>query len=267
MEELSRLFSLEGQTAALTGAASGIGRSTAVTLAKAGARVVLGDINEAGLEETKRIIEDTGGTAVSVRCDVSKQQDVAALVQRAIDDFGRLDVMGNIAGFPHESLVVDTREEDLDRVMNVMMKGVFFGCQEAMKVMQPRRSGNIVNISSGAIDGGSPGWACYAMAKASVAMLTKVLAKEAGPYGIRVNAIAPGMIVTNFTARHWTGEDGVADVEKKEAYLEGVRQGTPLGFEGRPEDVAHAILYLVSEAGSFMTGQTLRPNGGTSTLW
>jgi NAD(P)-dependent dehydrogenase (short-subunit alcohol dehydrogenase family) len=105
------------------------------------------------------------------------------------------------------------------------------------------------------------------MAKAGVAMLTKVLAREAAPHGIRVNALAPGIIVTNFTSRHWKDRERREDLQKKERFIQGVRSRTPLGMEGRPEYVAHAILYLVSEAGQFMTGQILHPNGGTAMPW
>ncbi|MEE9284801.1 MAG: SDR family oxidoreductase [Dehalococcoidia bacterium] len=268
MVDINRLFDLSGRVAAVTGGASGIGRATAVTLANAGASVVLGDIDEPGMAETARFIEDTGGKAVTLRTNVAKADDVEALVQKAVAEFGRLDIMGNVAGIPHESLVVDTKEEDLDRVLAVNLKGVYFGCQSAMRVMIPQRSGNIINISSGVIDGpGAPMWSVYGIAKAGVAMLTKVLAREAAPHRIRVNALAPGIIITGMTSRHWTDAQQREDEAKKEAFLEGVRGMTPLGVEGKPEDVANAILYLVSDAGQFMTGQILHPNGGTAMPW
>ena len=268
MNDTSKLFDLSGQTAALTGAASGIGRSTAITLASAGANVVLGDIDEAGLKETARYIEDTGGRCVTVRTDVTKRDDLRGLVQRAVSEFGQLDIMGNIAGVPVEAMVVDMTEEILDRSLNINLKGVVYGCQEAMAVMTPRRSGNIINIASGVIDApGAPGWAPYAMAKAGVAMLSKVLAREAAPYGIRVNCLAPGVIVTAFTSRHWKDQDQNEDLDKKQAFIDGLRKTTPLGMEGKPEHIAHAILYLVSEAGELMTGQILHPNGGSLMPW
>lgn len=268
MVEINRLFDLSGRVAALTGGASGIGRATAVVLASAGANVVLGDVDEPGMAETARFIEDTGGKAVSIRTDVTKSADVEALVQKAVAEFGRLDIMGNIAGIPQESLVVDTTEEELDRVLAINLKGVYFGCQSAMRVMIPQRSGNIINISSGIIDsGGAATWSVYGITKAGVAMLTKVLAREAAPHRIRVNAIAPGVIISNFTARHWTDDQQRESEEKKAAFLEGVRGMTPLGVEGKPEDIANAILYLVSDAAEFMTGQILHPNGGTAMPW
>lgn len=267
--EVSRLFDLAGRTAAITGAGSGIGRATSILLAQAGANLVLGDIDERSMAETSRIIEDTGGRKpVQVRTDVSKKPQVEDLVQRAVKEFGRLDIMGNVAGIPQQSLVVDTKEEDLDRVLAINLKGVFFGCQAAMKPMTAQRSGNIVNISSSVIYSyGADTYACYGMAKAGVAMLTKVLAHEAGPLGIRVNAIAPGQIITNFSKRHFANPDGTVDDRKREAFIAQSASRSPLKLAGKPEYIAHAFLYLVSDASEFVTGQIIGPNGGVSMPW
>ena len=257
-----------GRVACLTGAASGIGRSTARLLAQAGAQVVLGDVNESALQAVVTDIQGIGGKVAGVRTDVRSEAEVDALVDRAVREFGRVDVMGNIAGIPQQSMVVDTSEEDLDALLAVNLKGVFFGVKAAMKRMLPQGSGNIVNISSGIIDAdGAETWACYGMSKAAVAMLTKIAAKEAAPHGVRVNAIAPGMIVTGFTERHWIDEAGNEDASKKQAFLKGAAEMAPLGMTGTPEHIAHAILYLVSDASEFVTGQILRPNGGVSMPW
>jgi 3-oxoacyl-[acyl-carrier protein] reductase len=137
----------------------------------------------------------------------------------------------------------------------VNLKGVFFGVQAALRVMGEHRSGSIVNMASAAIDHPAPGLAAYSMAKAGVAMLTRVAAQEGGPLGVRVNAIAPGFVVTPMTQR---GEpERMAEVEKS------MRRRSALGAIGEPEDIANAVLYLASDASRFMTGQILRPNGGT----
>jgi 3-oxoacyl-[acyl-carrier protein] reductase len=265
---VATLFDLTGRVACLTGAASGIGRASAEVLARAGASLVLGDINERGLRDTVERVQRAGAKALGLRSDVRREAEVDALVERAVLEFGRIDIMGNIAGIPQQSRIVETSEADLDGLLAVNLKGVFFGVKAALARMIPQGSGNIVNISSGVIDAdGVESWACYGMAKAAVAMLTKVAAKEGAPHGVRVNAIAPGMIVTGFTERHWRDAEGRESPERKQAFLEAAAKMAPLGRAGDPEDVANAILYLVSDASSFVTGQILRPNGGVSMPW
>jgi 3-oxoacyl-[acyl-carrier protein] reductase len=252
-------FRLEGRVAVVTGAGSGIGRATAGALAGAGASVVCADIDKAAAKETARTI---GGHAV--RTDVSSRAEVEQLVAGAVTDLGRLDIMCNVAGIIHQSTVIDTDEADLDRVIAVNLKGVFFGCQAAARVMVDRGKGSIVNMASGAIDAPAPGLVCYAMAKAAVAQMTKTLAVEVARKGVRVNAIAPGFIVTNMTARHYTNPDGTVDEERREAALAPMRRRTPLGVLGEPDDIALAVLYLASDASKYVTGQVLRANGGVS---
>ena len=144
---------------------------------------------------------------------------------------------------------------------------MFYGCQAALRVMTPQKSGSIINISSGAIDTPAPTLACYAMTKAAVAMLTKTLAMEAGQAGIRVNALAPGVILTNFSRQHFVDADGTVNEERLQQYKQRFGAMSPLGRIGTPEDIAWTILYLVSDAASFVTGQTIRPNGGVSMPW
>ena len=259
MGDVLDAFRLDGRVAVVTGAGSGIGRATAGVLAGAGATVVCADIDAAAAEATASAIDGQAR-----RVDVATKSYVDALVNDTVAEHRRLDVLCNVAGIIHESPVVDTSEADLDRVIAVNLKGVFFGCQAAAPVMVAQGSGSIVNMASGAIDTPAPNLVTYAMTKAAVAQLTRTLAVEVARYGVRVNAIAPGFIVTNMTARHYTDADGSVDEAKEEAMLSIMRKRTPLGILGEPDDIAYAVLYLASDASKYVTGQVLRPNGGVS---
>lgn len=259
------MFELDGQVAVLTGAGSGIGRATAVTLAAAGVRCVLGDINADSLEETAEMIRSDGGSAVTLLTNVTSREQVEALVQKSISEYGRLDIMGNIAGVPFNKMFTEVTDEDFERILAINLKSVVYGCQAALKVMEG--PGNIINVSSGAIDTPAPTLSCYGMTKAAVAMLTKTLATEVGPKGIRVNSLAPGVIETNFSTHNFTNADGSIDPEKQEAYRKRFGGMAPLRRVGVAQDVANTILFLVSDAASFMTGQILRPNGGVAMPW
>jgi 3-oxoacyl-[acyl-carrier protein] reductase len=247
-------FRLDGRVAVVTGAASGIGRATVIALSEAGAHVVAADVDEAGLKETAALAP---GQCVTVPTDVSRQADVDAAVERAVTEFGKLDVMANVAGIIVNNRIADTTEAELDRVLGVNLKGVLFGCQAAMRAMTG--GGSIINMASAAIDQPAPGLVSYAISKAGVAMLTRVAAQEGGRAGIRVNAVAPGFVLTPMTRRG--GEERTAAVSEQ------MRRISPLGAVGQPEDIAAAVLYLASDASAFVTGQILRPNGGTAMPW
>jgi len=257
-------FDLSGRVAVITGAASGIGEASARMLAGVGARVVCADVNRDGAARVVDAIANDGGVASAVVCDVSVRDEVDALVEGAYADYGRVDIMGNIAGIMHESAVVDTKEDDLDRVLSINLKGVFFGCQAAARVMVHQGSGSIINMASGAIDTPAPNIVCYAMAKAAVAQLTKTLAAEIGKSGVRVNAIAPGFIITGMTGRHWRRPDGTIDEDRLAQVTAPMIERSTLDRVGQPDDIAYAVLYLASDASSFMTGQVVRPNGGVA---
>ncbi|MEU3912813.1 SDR family NAD(P)-dependent oxidoreductase [Streptomyces sp. NPDC029721] len=249
-------YELTGRTALVTGAAAGIGRATALLLAGAGAAVHCADRDERGLAETTALITKAGGTATAHPLDVTDRAALRAAVAAA----GPLDITAAIAGVMHTSSVLDTTDEDLDRVLDINFKGVLRTCQEAVRAMiAAGRPGSVVTMASGAVDAAQPGLLCYSAAKAAVVQLTKTLATESGPHGIRVNAVAPGWIRTPMTARHTPEAQ-----EQTEAAM--VRMA-PLRRVGEPEDIAHAVLYLASDASSFMTGQILRPNGGVSMPW
>ncbi|MGW0999894.1 SDR family NAD(P)-dependent oxidoreductase [Streptomyces sp. NPDC002520] len=249
-------YDLTGRTAFVTGAAGGIGRASAVLLAEAGAAVHCADRDADGLRGTAKLIEDRGGSARTHVLDVTDRSSLGAAVRSC----GRLDVMAAIAGIMHSSPVLRTRDEDLDRVLGVNFKGVLYACQEAARLMLDHDTrGSIVTMASGAVDTGGPGLLCYGAAKAAVVQLTKTLATEVGRYGIRVNAVAPGWIRTPMTDRHDSGQQ--AHTESLMARM------SPLGRVGEPDDVAHTVLYLASDASAFTTGQILRPNGGVAMPW
>lgn len=249
-------YDLSGRTAFVTGAASGIGRATAVLLAEAGATVHCADRDELGLHETRALIARQGGTAHPHVLDVT---DRAAL-RAAVEGVGRLHVMAAIAGVMHTSTVLETTDEDLDRVFAVNFKGTLYACQEAARSMIGHGvRGSIVTMASGAVDAASPGLLCYSASKAAVVQLTRTLATEVGPHGVRVNVVAPGWVRTPMTQRH------AADRQQRvEAVM--VRM-SPLGRVGEPEDIARTVLHLASDASSFTTGQILRPNGGVAMPW
>jgi len=260
-------FDLSGTVAVITGGGSGMGRASAEVLAEAGASIVVGDIDTARADETVAAVTAAGGTAKARRVDVSQKASVDELVDFAVAEFGRVDAMCNVAGVPHNVNVVDVTEEDLDRLIAINLKGVFFGCQAAMRVMTPQGSGSIVNVASSIIDVPFQGYSVYGMTKAAVTMLGRVLAAEAGPHGIRVNTLAPGSTVSGFIDRHRFTDDGEPDPDRLERYVTAMKSTSPLGLMGEAIDQAYLMLYLVSPASRFATGNTFRANGGNARPW
>ena len=260
-------FDLRHRVAVVTGAASGIGRASALMLASAGATVLCADRDGAGAAATVGAIEAAGGAGRAVAVDVAEPGALDAVVAEVLAREGRLDVMANVAGIIRTAPVVELTDEELDLVLAVNLKGVFHGCRAAARVMGPQGSGAIVNMASAAVDAPAKGLAAYGMAKAAVVQLTRVLATELAPSGVRVNAVAPGFVETAMTARRYTAGDGSVDEAQRSAVLDAVARGTPLRTVGRPEDIAHAVLYLASDAARFVTGQIIRPNGGVAMPW
>jgi 3-oxoacyl-[acyl-carrier protein] reductase len=256
------VFSLDGRVAVVTGAASGIGRAIAEVYAAAGARVVLGDLDEAGARSAAREIAERGGSALAQRLDVAVRADHDALVALALREWGRLDVMANVAGVPSDGPLADVSEAEVDRLLAINVKGTLFGCQAAVRAMSAGAGGSIVNVASGAIDLAVPNYGLYALTKAAITMMSQTLATEVGRHGIRVNVLAPGATLTNFTQRHLRDADGNVDPARLETFLSAMRARSPLGLFGEAIDQAWLALYLASDASRFCTGQIWRANGG-----
>jgi 3-oxoacyl-[acyl-carrier protein] reductase len=250
-------LSLEGRVAVVTGAAKGIGQQTAVTLGAAGATVVLADLDKDGLEETASEID----RAVVVPTDVSIRSDVDTLALEAIRANGRIDVWANVAGIIRTATIQELTENDLDAVISVNLKGVVWGCAAAARVMSDAGRGSIINVASSGGETPAPSLAAYGMTKAAVIQLTRIVAAELAPSGVRVNSVAPGLVETPMTARHWTRPDGTVDEQLRVETL-GRLGRSPLGIIGTPQDIAWAILYLASDISRFTTGQVMRVNGG-----
>jgi len=267
MTTISEAFDLTGRVALVTGAGRGLGRAISARLAEAGAMVVCADIDEATADETAEIIQRDGHQASAAHLDVTRRADVDGLVDRVVADRGHLDVMVNNAAIIVDGLVLDTSEEDLDRVLAVNFKGVFFGCQAAGRAMVQQGSGSIINLASGAIDIPTPSLVSYSTAKAAVAQLSRTLAMELAPQRVRVNAIAPGWIDTPMNERHARRADGSLDEEQQAAYREQRAKLSPMNIAGEPDDIAFAALYLASPAAKFVTGIVMRPNGGSTMPW
>jgi 3-oxoacyl-[acyl-carrier protein] reductase len=248
-------FSLDGEVAVVTGAARGIGESTALVLAAAGARVVAADKDADGADRTARRISAAGGEAVACVVDIGSREAVDDMIATAVQAFGQLDILCNIAGVGYSNPVVDVPAADLDRLIDVNMKGVFFACQAALRQMIPRRHGSIINVASSAIDYPVAGYSVYGMTKAAVVYLSRVLADEVGPLGIRVNVIAPGSTATDFRRYR-------LDLEAETAFRDRISATVPLRAVGEPIDQAMLVLYLVSPAAKWATGNVWRANGG-----
>jgi 3-oxoacyl-[acyl-carrier protein] reductase len=268
-EELARAFTLDGRVVVITGAGSGLGQETARILSLAGARTILVDIDEAGLAQTAALIAQAGpaatpGPPLLRTVDVSSRQQVDELADWAVSETGRLDVWVNAAGISYLHTLLTTDPGKADRIIAINMMGPYWGSVSAARVMSERGGGSIVNISSA---GGSmplPGIGLYGMTKAAVNSLTWTSATEFGPLGVRVNAIAPGWIETPMSSIQFLDESGQFDPERRDKVLHEMAATSPMGLLGRPLDIAHAVLFLATDASRYLTGQILGVNGGAS---
>jgi NAD(P)-dependent dehydrogenase (short-subunit alcohol dehydrogenase family) len=251
---------LEDKVCVVTGAGSGVGRATSVLFGEQGATVIAGDVRDEWSKETVRLVEAAGGRAVSVHCDVSDEASVENLIGRAVSEFGQLDVMHNNAGVSTPTLglsFVDHTQEDWDRLLGINLMGMIYGCKHA--VLQFRRQGGggvIVNTGSvaGMVGfGGVP----YGVSKAGGILLTKSLAMEVAKEGIRINAIAPATLLTNFGRAE---EDAFTERSAEEIEVWG--SFVPTGRASTPEDCAKAVLFLASDLSSNTTGAIVPVDGG-----
>lgn len=248
---------LAGKVAVVTGAAQGIGRACAERFLKDGARVVIGDVNEAQLAQTAAELGNPEGLA-TLRTDVSKRADVEALVKLAAGKFGRLDVMLNNAGIARTQQFLDITEEDFDTVLGINLKGAFFGTQAAARQMISQGSGGVViNMSSVNALLAIPTLSTYAMAKGAMNQLTTTAAVALAPHKIRVVGIGPGTILTELVAQQ---------IMTSDAARKSVLSRTPIGRCGEPGEVASVASFLASEDASYVTGQTVYVDGGRMIL-
>ena len=242
---------LDGEIALVTGGSRGIGRAIALRLAEEGAKVAINYAgNQTAAEEVKAIIEQHGGTAMIVQTDVSDSAAAAEMVARVHEELGGLDILVNNAGITRDTLLLRMKDEDFDAVINTNLKGIYACTKAAAKFMTKQRSGRIVNLSSVVGEIGNIGQTNYAAAKAGVIGFSKAAAKELAARHVTVNVVAPGFIDTDMTA------------VLKDSIRERLIESIPLGALGKPEHVADAVLFLVSDAASYITGQVLNVDGG-----
>jgi len=247
---------LRDKVAIITGGASGIGRASALLFAKEGAAVLIADLNQAAGQALEREISSSGHRAAFQACDVTQATECRRVVERALQQFGRVDILFNNAGIIRRATVLDLSEEDWDRVMHVNVKSIFLMSKAAIPVMARQGGGVIINTASGwGLSGGAKA-AVYCASKGAVVLLTKAMAVDHGPQNIRVNCICPGDTDTNMlrSEAEQLGEvthHFLADAARR-----------PLGRVGQPAEIAQAALYLASDASGFVTGTALVVDGG-----
>lgn len=241
---------LKDKAAVVTGGGRGIGEATAVKFAREGARVVVCDINLQDAEAAAKKIQELGGNAIAVKADVTSIKDVNSLMEKTLETFGKLDILVNNAGITADAKLLKMTEEQFDKVIAVNLKGVYNCGQAAAKVMVDQGEGVILNAASVVGLYGNYGQTNYAATKFGVIGMTKTWAKELSPKGVRVNAVAPGFILTPMTEK------------MPEKVLNMMKQKAPIKRLGTPEDVANAYAFLASDEASFITGTVLSVDGG-----
>lgn len=244
-------MTLENKTAIVTGGSRGIGRAICVALAKEGANVVTCYAHGAeGANETVRLCEEYGVKAMAVQADVADNEDVLAFVTRVKEEYGSVDILVNNAGITRDNLLLRMNEDDFDEVINTNLRGAFLCMKHVSKIMLKQRSGHVINISSVVGVRGNAGQTNYSASKAGLIGMTKSVAKELGSRGITVNAVAPGFIETDMTAK------------LPEAVVEENRKSIPMQCLGTVEDVANLVTFLASERARYITGQVICVDGG-----
>lgn len=247
---------LQGKVAIITGAATGIGRATALLFAREGASVVVADINEDDAQRTVADIEDEGGSVRFVQIDVSEAEDMRTLMETAAEEMGGIDVIVNNAGAQRSGAVTEFEESEWDLLMRVNPRSCFLGAKYGVPYLRERGGGSIVNVSSLAGLKGGPGMTAYSASKGAIIAFTRALAEELAPDNIRANSVCPGWIDTPFN------EPAIEFMGGRAQQEEMVQQTVPLKRQGTPEEIAPGILYLASDASSYVTGQELVIDGG-----
>lgn len=243
--------SLRGKVAVITGASRGIGRSIAIELAKAGASIIVNyKNNEEAAKNTLEIIKSLGSFGILVKADVSIYNEAKFLIDKAIENFGKIDILVNNAGISKIGLFIDMNEKEWDNIIDINLKGVMNGSHNALKYMVSQKSGTIINISSMWGNVGASCEAVYSATKGAVNLFTKALAKEMAPSNIRINAVAPGVIDTEMN-------NCLSVNEKKE-----LEEEIPIGRFGEGEDIGKTVVFLASEASKYITGQVITVDGG-----
>lgn len=258
------MFNLKDKVAVITGARRGMGRTHALVLAKAGAKIVVSDISGQDCQKVADEIKKTGGQALAIKCDVSQKKEVKAMVKKTVEKFGRVDILVNNAGIAQFKPFLELTEQDWDRTLNINLKGYFLCAQAVAKEMAKQKltedkpmgqAGVIVNIASvgmGQQGIGFPNIVHYCASKGGIVAMTEALAVELAPYNIRVNAIAPGMIETPM----------IDPIKQDAKAMEEMLAGVPLKRVGKPEEVSNLVLFLAADESSYMTGSTVVIDGG-----
>ncbi len=256
------IYNLRGQTALITGAAQGLGLEIATELARCGAAVQIADVHEEKAQAAAQALRDQNLLAGSVSVDIADSRSVDAAIEQILARSGRLDILVTSAGIGQSvAPIVELSNDEWNRVLGVTLTGTFYCCRAAARIMMPQERGCIVNLAS--VNGQNPAVmvAAYNAAKAGVISLTRTLALELAAYGVRVNAVSPGPVYTDFN-RTVMGQRcqrlGITEQE----LIERVRSSIPLGRWGEPEDIANAVAFLCSPQAGWMTGEVLRVSGG-----